>query len=153
MEAHLVHYNEKYGDLETALQHKDGLVVVAFIFQASGNNTNNNLAKITKHLAKIRKPESEVKIDRGWNIFTGMTFKNSNKIDLRGFCLFPDCLAWIPFGELDTGYFNYKGSLTTSNYNEIVNWIIYPKPLTISSRQVCCSDSQRSLPFIFNLKS
>lgn len=54
MEAHLVHFNEKYGDFNTAIAEKDGLVVVALFIQAFGNTECKFFRKITDAISKIR---------------------------------------------------------------------------------------------------
>lgn len=65
MEAHLVHYNEKYGDLHSALEHKDGLAVVAFFLQASGTKDDDEFNKIAANVPKIEEPSTKVAIDSG----------------------------------------------------------------------------------------
>lgn len=65
MEAHLVHYNEKYGDFHSALGHKDGVAVVAFFLQASGNTNDVDFNKISENVPKIEEPSSKVAIDSG----------------------------------------------------------------------------------------
>lgn len=65
MEAHLVHFNEKYGDFNTALTKKDGVAVVAFFFQAFGDKKDESFAKISDNIKKIRTPGSTCAIDSG----------------------------------------------------------------------------------------
>lgn len=65
MEAHLVHYNEKYGDFKTALKYKDGIAVVAFFIQSFGRKNNVDFNKISNYIPSIQKPGSRVNIDSG----------------------------------------------------------------------------------------
>lgn len=65
MEAHLVHYNEKYGSFNSSVNMKDGLVVVSFLIQASGNAENTLFAKITDHIQNIQEMNSKTSIDSG----------------------------------------------------------------------------------------
>lgn len=65
MEAHLVHFNEKYGDFDTAISKKDGLAVVAFFIQAFGNTKCKFFSKITDSISKIRVPGSKCILDSG----------------------------------------------------------------------------------------
>lgn len=65
MEAHLVHFNEKYGDFDTALEKRDGLAVVAFFIQAFGNIECKFFSKITDAILEIRVPGSKFRLDSG----------------------------------------------------------------------------------------
>ena len=65
MEAHLVHFNEKYGNFDTAIAKKDGLVVVAFFIQAFGNTECKFFSKISNSIPKIRAPETKCILDSG----------------------------------------------------------------------------------------
>lgn len=65
MEAHLVHFNEKYGNFDTAIAKKDGLVVVAFFIQAFGNADCKFFSKITDAIPKIRTPGTKYILDSG----------------------------------------------------------------------------------------
>lgn len=65
MEAHLVHYNEKYGNFKAAINHPDGLAVVAFFIQASGNRDCNEFRKITEKLPKIIEPNTKCTLNSG----------------------------------------------------------------------------------------
>lgn len=65
MEAHLVHFNEKYGDFGTAIEKKDGLVVIAIFIQAYGNIECKFFSKISDAIPKIRMPDTECILDSG----------------------------------------------------------------------------------------
>lgn len=65
MEAHLVHFNEKYSNFDNAVNMKDGIVVVAFFIQASDDEENTFFAKITDQLQNIQELHSKSNIDSG----------------------------------------------------------------------------------------
>lgn len=68
MEAHLVHFNEKYSNFSNAVKMKDGIVVIAFFIQASGNVDNTFFAKITDQIQNIQELHSKSPIDSGFYI-------------------------------------------------------------------------------------
>lgn len=65
MEAHLVHFNEKYGNFDTAVAKKDGLAVVAFFIQAFGNTDCKFFSKISDAIKKIRSPGTKYTMNSG----------------------------------------------------------------------------------------
>lgn len=65
MEAHLVHYNEKYGNFEQAVTKKDGLAVVALFIQALGDRDCDFFRKITDQIDKIRQPNAKCELQSG----------------------------------------------------------------------------------------
>lgn len=67
MEVHLVHFNARYGDFETAVTKEDGLAVVAFFIQAFGDIDCNFFSKITDFIPKIQQTGSKCAIDPGNN--------------------------------------------------------------------------------------
>lgn len=80
MEVHLVHYNSKYGNFQTAMTKNDGLAVIAFFVQALGNIECHLFAKITDHIQSIRELKSKYALDSGkLNVF------------LRNFLIFLTC--------------------------------------------------------------
>lgn len=79
MEAHLVHFNEKYGDFNTAIAKKDGLVVVAFFIQAFGNFECKVFSKISDAIPKIRVPETKCILDSGLMVSDILVIHNLNK--------------------------------------------------------------------------
>lgn len=76
MEAHLVHFNEEYGNLKTATNYKDGVAVIAIPLMARGNLPNKNFAKITNHIPKVREPGAKYMIAAG--NFSSIYFHFSN---------------------------------------------------------------------------
>lgn len=49
----------------------------------------------------------------------------------------PDSLLWVASQKLDSNYFTYLGSQTIGEFNEAVTWIVFKKPVIVSTQQVC----------------
>ncbi|XP_046669536.1 carbonic anhydrase 2-like isoform X1 [Homalodisca vitripennis] len=111
VEGHCVHFNTKYKTLEEAEKHEDGLSVVTF-FAKAGNVDNPKLERLISLLPSIRYPNTSVSLTAR------------------------DSLDWFADIGEPTNYFTYPGSLTTAPFTENVFWIIYPRPMFVSSRQV-----------------
>lgn len=60
-----MHFNEKYGDFNTAIMEKDGLAVIAFFIQAFGNTDWKVFSKISDAISNIRVPGSKCSLDSG----------------------------------------------------------------------------------------
>lgn len=93
MEAHLVHFNERYGNLETAINNSDGLAVVAFFIQASGHQDCQEFKQITEKLTEIQQPNSKCNLNSSrpslhlWNGIIFFSFHNMVfQIACRGWC-------------------------------------------------------------------
>ncbi|XP_050075093.1 carbonic anhydrase 7-like [Anopheles maculipalpis] len=111
MEAHLVHYNARYGSYAEALAQADGLMVAAFQFDAQPNQPDwMPLQTIVSALRYIQPPG------------TGTSVPS-------------DCLHWLTGLVLDRSYYTYHGSMTTAPYRESVTWLVYHAPIFISSGQ------------------
>ncbi|XP_043288088.1 carbonic anhydrase 7-like isoform X2 [Venturia canescens] len=110
MEMHIIHRNMKYSNLAQALEHKDGLTVLAIFFQLQEEH-NDDLWPIVKNLANIRWIDSEEKMNGSF------TLKS----------LMPE--------DTDV-YYTYRGSLTTPPCNEVVTWIVFSTPVPISFKQM-----------------
>lgn len=63
-EVHLVHFNSKYGSLEAAVGHADGLAVVGFLLQAV-EAPNPRFDKFVQGLEAIKKKNKSVRIPAG----------------------------------------------------------------------------------------
>lgn len=142
MEAHAVHYNQKYGDFKEAADKHDGLAVVAFFLQATDNHENKCFRKLSEAVKDI------VKINSATTVPSGKicVFLLKNLILLLCFSFNLDCLTWIKEEAQCKGYYTYRGSLTTEPYNESVTWIIYPTPIHISRDQVQNFRNMKSTP-------
>ncbi|XP_017772110.1 PREDICTED: carbonic anhydrase 2 [Nicrophorus vespilloides] len=121
MEAHAVHYNQKYGTFGEAVSKHDGLAVVAFFLTATDDFENECFNKLSEAVKNI------VKIDSTTSVRA-------------------DCLTWIKEEAQCKGYYTYQGSLTTEPYNESVTWILYPTPIHISRQQVDNFREMKSTP-------
>lgn len=108
-ELHLVHWNaEKYPTQSEAVQHPDGYAVLGVFFKVG--KKNDELEKLVKLLAKIE-------------------YKDQ-KEDIH----FP--LDPSRFLSENSGYYTYKGSLTTPPCAECVIWILLKEPMEVSSEQL-----------------
>nr|ANJ59758.1 alpha carbonic anhydrase 3 [Corallium rubrum] len=109
-ELHLVHWNtDSYGSAKEALTSKNGLVVFG-IFMKVGQEDHSGLSNITAKLPLIQKAGSSTILKEPFNPS----------------CLFPDSLE----------YWSYPGSLTTPPLSESVTWVVFKKPIIVSSAQV-----------------
>ncbi|XP_043574508.1 carbonic anhydrase 4a [Chiloscyllium plagiosum] len=111
MEMHIVHYNEKYGNLENALKHSDGVAVLGFLFEESNEN-NEGINVIIQALKSIS--------------------TSGGKSQLKPFAL----NRLIPDREKLKKYYRYQGSLTTPGCDEAVIWTVFAEPIPISKNQL-----------------
>lgn len=114
MEGHLVHRNAKYPNTATALNYTDGITVLGLMFREVPNFPT--LFPLTFHFSKIRSCDQRSTLSGG-------------TLNLRS--LFP--------GLAGRTYYNYPGSLTTPTCNEVVNWIVFDNPRSVSYLDVSIS--------------
>lgn len=76
MEAHAVHYNQKYGNFKDAVSQHDGLAVVAFFLQATDDLENKCFKKLSEAVKNIVKISSVTDVPSGKNyyIFINMCY-------------------------------------------------------------------------------
>ncbi|XP_065334826.1 carbonic anhydrase 2-like [Cloeon dipterum] len=110
LEIHFVHRKSTYSDLATAIQHSDGLAVFGIIFSEQATN-NTRLDKIIPNLANIITEGTTTTLDE-------------------------DAMVWLDEVISAFQYYNYPGSLTTGDCNEVVNWIVMKRKIGISAAQV-----------------
>ncbi|XP_059614156.1 carbonic anhydrase 7 isoform X2 [Phlebotomus argentipes] len=110
MELHLVFYKLTYRNSRAALEHEDGLAVLAFFFEVTADD-NPAYDDFTKLLDLIQKPQTGVPFD---------TLTNVRQL----------------IGHDVTNYFTYNGSLTTPPCSEVVVWIDFKEPITLSHNQI-----------------
>lgn len=65
MEAHLVHYNKKYMNIETATNKPDGLAVVALFLQTADNCVNEDFSQFANAISRITRKNSFVSVSPG----------------------------------------------------------------------------------------
>lgn len=65
MEAHAVHFNEKYGDFSEAADKHDGLAVVAFFLEATNDFENPCFKKLSDAVQEIIKIDSTTSVRAG----------------------------------------------------------------------------------------
>ncbi|OWA50610.1 putative Carbonic anhydrase 2 [Hypsibius exemplaris] len=114
-EIHFVHWNRKYGTMEKACEHRDGLAVVGVFLEVG--ETNAELEKLTNAVDDIRYADSTMDL-------VNIDFKK----------LLPNLD--------DPAYWTYPGSLTTPPYTECVVWIVLKETVKVSTDQL---RSMRSL--------
>ena len=124
MEMHLVH---QASSLEWGVESAtspvnipDGLAVAAFLWKISETD-NEDLNPIIEMLGRIKKAGSQTELESNLKISS---------------------LISPAMGP----YFSYHGSLTTPGCNEVVHWIVFRTPLSISKRQL------RQFRKVFNSK-
>ncbi|XP_059489853.1 carbonic anhydrase 1-like [Neocloeon triangulifer] len=111
-EMHFNYIKKEYGTLDEARRHKDGLAIVAVMFELSSTD-NADLEGILEGVGNVQGAP-------------GDTFMlQDGALDFA-----------LKKGFSEQCFYNYHGSLTSNQCPEVVNWIVMKKPLTISSAQV-----------------
>jgi len=110
LELHLVHFNSKYLTIKEALKYKDGLAVVAVLYELSAED-NKALSAVTDMVHNIRSK--------------GLKFQADKKVSLKSF---------LPSDT--SGFYRYSGSLTTPSCNEVVTWSVLHQTPTVSENQL-----------------
>lgn len=121
MELHAVFWKKEYGSSENAMNHSDGLTVLAYLYQAS-DKPNAVFDLITPQIPEITPAGSNITIKDGTVL---------SKL------IAPDV-------EAAQNYFTYRGSLTTPPCLEIVQWIDFIQPQFISHEQLAVFRSIQS---------
>jgi carbonic anhydrase len=115
MEAHFVHYSVKYSSVKDALDSKDphALAVVGVFLQAgSSTKSNSALQPAVANLNIVqRKSSGWARVDETLNL-TPLLPRTNTKV------------------------FHYRGSLTTPECNEQVDWYVFDRPAPISMEDV-----------------
>lgn len=65
MEAHAVHYNNKYSSFKEAADKPDGLAVVGFFLEATDKVDNPCFKKVTKAVPNIIKVKTSTSVSAG----------------------------------------------------------------------------------------
>ena len=106
----MVFYKKEYREMRSALDHQDGLTVLAFFFEIS-KEPNLAYEDITQMLAIVQKSK------------TNATF------------ISPPALLGLLSNNFED-YFIYNGSLTTPPCSEVVTWLDFQVPIPLSHDQV-----------------
>jgi carbonic anhydrase len=109
LEMHMVFWNVKYSSVSEAMQHHDGVTVMAVLFEVASQDNANFLFLHT--LSYIQKAQE-----------SAFALSQTSLRDLL-----PSNVG---------AYFVLHGSLTTPPCSESVTWIIFKEPIAISRRQV-----------------
>ncbi|GBP35885.1 Carbonic anhydrase 15 [Eumeta japonica] len=130
LEMHIIHRNKRYRSLEEALQHPDGLCVLAVFYQVVEFEANL-LTPIIRNLSAIDSYNGSISLPH--------TFSLSSLLS-----------------DLDTErFYTYKGSLTTPPCAEAVTWVIFPDFLPVSVYQMDSFRgllSRQNLPLVDNFR-
>lgn len=116
MELHVVFFKQEYKNAKTALEHSDGLTVLAFFYEVS-EKANPLYEEFVTLLGNIT------------NAHKSTTFTNP-----------PSLKDLIAHDTLH--YYTYDGSLTTPPCSEVVTWIDFKEPILLSHSQVIFEFSQ-----------
>lgn len=108
MEMHIVHYNQKYGNLSNAMDKEDGLAVLGFFFEVG--RFNDHFEDIIGHFDQIKHAFESASIEA---------------IPLK--MLIPTTLST---------YYRYEGSLTTPPCYETVIWTLFHEKIEIAEEQL-----------------
>ncbi|XP_054268733.1 carbonic anhydrase 2-like isoform X2 [Macrosteles quadrilineatus] len=112
VEIHMVHFNAKYANFDEAANKPDGLAVLT-IFAESQDKDNKLLEPLYNLLPKLSEPNSSQELST------------------------PLVMQWPTSALTDNDeYYTYPGSLTTEPYSENVVFIVLPKPIKLSHKQL-----------------
>ncbi|XP_053999315.1 carbonic anhydrase 7-like [Hylaeus anthracinus] len=113
MELHAVFWKKSYESSEEAMKHPDGLTVLAYLYE-SKDEPNPIFEPIVSQISQITSTGSIATIDDP-NVLSKLVA--------------PDIVS-------AQNYYTYRGSLTTPPCLEIVQWIDFIDPLSISHEQL-----------------
>jgi len=115
LEMHLVHLSSNIewgvGSATAPVNVPDGLAVAAFLWKISKKD-NPDMTPIIERLEEITDAGTETELVDALNISSLIS------------------------PAISGPYYSYHGSLTTPGCNEVVHWIVFQTPLTISARQL-----------------
>ncbi|KAM7447282.1 Eukaryotic-type carbonic anhydrase [Porites harrisoni] len=113
-ELHLVTYNTKYTDFQTAVDKKDGLSVIGVFLEVNRSGRHKELKKLSRKMHQIRKADGTKKVKR-----------------LFLYELIPE------LSDLSkASFYSYKGSLTTPPCYQSVRWIVLKTPIAATKRDL-----------------
>ncbi|KAJ2951937.1 hypothetical protein O0L34_g4189 [Tuta absoluta] len=110
MELHMVFFKEEYNSTKEAVNHPDGLTVLAFFYELD-RHFHPAYDDITTALERVTEPNTTVVMKNPFS------FLNILPYDLRR-------------------YFTYSGSLTTPPCSEVVTWLDFEQPIRLAHDQI-----------------
>lgn len=123
-EVHLVNFNRKYGDIGEAIKHSDGLAVVGVFIQATGGEDERDK----------RDNQNEGR-NRGFAAdIDAFLQKGLPKIKEKGDDIEHVSMKPISLLPRSNALFYYEGSLTTPPCSEVVTWIVFRDPISLSQQ-------------------
>ncbi|XP_049520822.1 carbonic anhydrase 1-like [Dermacentor silvarum] len=119
MEAHFVHYSDRFRSFKRAATERDGLVVISVLFKLSDDKSPESLQAI---ISAMESPERrKVRL----NICSAITL---NTFNFEAPLILSQMLPGVP----PTSYFLYPGSLTTPPWSENVTWVVCTQTLEVT---------------------
>ncbi|XP_033324495.2 putative carbonic anhydrase 3 [Megalopta genalis] len=119
LEVHFVHYELSHQNVAQASQYKDGITVIATLFELSKEDNADIM-----HIVKV------VNIS---NSYEPNTKPVSDKV-----------VPSLLFPKNHSTFYRYNGSLTTPDCLESVTWVIFTEKLTISKQQLHVFESVKA---------
>ena len=135
-EAHLVHVNSKYADINEAVGKSDGLLVIGFFLDFDARKTpKTTQAMQSKILFQPAKTLHFLNYLQNWPrlISRVKDAKKTKRIVTTDF----EFWKMIKSQDVDLdAFWNYQGSLTTPTCNPVVEWIVMKDHLSLSPKLV-----------------
>jgi carbonic anhydrase len=129
MELHIVHTNTRHGaDTSAAVDPEEcfqngaycGLAVVGILFHVGSENNT------------VLDPFVEAALEIG----AEATYADQNAVSVAKTIKLKDFIDLVAMDNNGPAYYYYKGSLTTPECNEVVNWIVMENTISISEYQL-----------------
>lgn len=111
LEMHLAHYNVKYSTYAEALQNRDGVAILTFLFKKSKTIQISSLYPVVRKLHKVLREDQETTFNKGF------AFESLIPI--------PKCK-----------YFTYYRSSVGRSATEVVTWIVFQQILKVTPSDV-----------------
>ena len=112
LEAHFVHFNTKYSSLDSALENRDGVAILVFLFKRSKTAQISSLDPIVRKFSKIVEKNTKITFEKGFPI-----------------------ISLIPISK--SQYFTYYGCKQLSaDKTNVITWIVFYELLKITTNDV-----------------
>lgn len=133
MELHVVFFKRDYRNAKTALDHSDGLTVLAFFYEISSEDNPRYLLNVCLTFGKVLLEFCFFFFLR-YEEFVQLLGNVTNSHKTATFADPPSLKELIAQDLLH--YYTYNGSLTTPPCSEVVTWIDFKEPIMLSHAQV-----------------